>query len=517
MITSQLAAKRKSIQVVALSILVIAGIAVVAIHGLASWQLRRLQVNNAEISTANVARALADQASSAFKMVDTVLVAMVDRVEAKGLSDEDKDQLRSLMARHVKELPALQGLFIYDEEGRWIVNSGARAYDGRNNADRDYFKFHLRAADRGVHIGAPIVGRTSGAWVIPVSRRLEYPDGRFAGVVLATIKIDFFRKVYEGIDLRRDGKIVLGLKHGVQLLAMPFSAAEIGKDIGASPLFARFASTLPRGGLIEIAEMDHEYIYGMYQAGDYPVVVAFARSKDEVLKRWRELTITASAILLVLAAGMGILGVHLIRQIRRRDHLECDLLAAKVALEASNAALLTQSQTDPLTGLFNKRYFEEALERELAHARRAGTPLSALMIDVDHFKKYNDCYGHLAGDTCLAAVAQTIRTAGARPRDVAARFGGEEFVVLLPETDLAGAAVVAESVRASLEARHIAHQAASSGFVTASIGVSTLTVGGGVTAASALMESADAALYAAKASGRNCVKCAPEDIRPETA
>jgi len=215
MITSQLAAKRKSIKIVAISILLIAGLAIAAILALTTWLLRQLQLASARISTINVTSALADQASSDLKMVDTVLVAMVDRVETNGLSASDKDAFRVLMARHLAELPALQGLSIYDEAGRWIVKSADLSYDSRNNSDREHFRFHQASTDRGVYIGAPIIGRTSGACVIPVSRRLRDADGRFAGVVLATIKINFSRKIYERIDLRRDGRIILALDSGV--------------------------------------------------------------------------------------------------------------------------------------------------------------------------------------------------------------------------------------------------------------------------------------------------------------
>ena len=195
--------------------MLIAGLAIAAILASTTWQLRQLQLASARISTINVTSALADQASSDLKMVDTVLVAMADRVETNGLSASDKDALRVLMARHLAELPALQGLFIYDEAGRWIVKSADLSYDSRNNSDREHFRFHQASTDRGVHIGVPIIGRTSGACVIPVSRRLRDADGRFAGVVLATIKINFSRKIYERIDLRRDGRIILALDSGV--------------------------------------------------------------------------------------------------------------------------------------------------------------------------------------------------------------------------------------------------------------------------------------------------------------
>lgn len=510
MINLQLAARRRNIQVGAFSILVIAGAALIGAYAWSSWQLRRLELSNAGISTVNLTHALAGQASSAFKMVDTVLVGIVNRVEHDGLAASDNDALYGLMMDHMAELPALQGLFVYDERGTWIINSAGQAFNGRNNADRAYFGHHRGSPDRGVHIGAPIIGRTSGVWVIPVSRRLENADGSFAGVVLATIRIDFFRKIYEQIELRRDGKLTLALIDGTRLLSIPFSQTEIGAELGASPPFPELVKTLPNGGLLEVSEGGRALLYGVQRAGDYPVLIASARSKDQVLEPWRESVLAAGMAFLALAAGLAALGLYMMRQMGVRDSLERDLIETKTVLEHVNASLLEQSQVDPLTGLFNKRYFETAMEWEILQARREDSPLAALMIDVDHFKKYNDGYGHLAGDTTLTEVARAIRSGASRPRDVAARFGGEEFVVLLPATDLEGAALVAETIRAGLQERGLAHRDAPGGVVSVSIGVSCIAPAHAAdvaAAALALLDRADRALYDAKANGRNRVSC----------
>ncbi|MFC4931194.1 GGDEF domain-containing protein [Massilia sp. GCM10023247] len=505
---SQLSARRRKIQAGALGILLIAGAALLAAYGWSSWQLRQLQLSNADISTLNLTHALADQAGAAFKTADTVLVGMVERIEHEGLVRSDKDALHRLMLAHLAELPGLQGLFVYDAAGTWIVNSAGLSFNGRNNADREYFVHHRGSPDRGVHIGPPIIGRTSGAWVIPVSRRLEHADGRFAGVVLATIKIDSFRKTYEQIRLRRDGKLILALENGVQLLSVPFRQAEIGADLRSSSPFSALAGTLPNGGLVKVSERGHALVYGIKQVGDYPVLLALARSKEEVLAPWRESALAAGTVLFALVCCLGALGTYLMRQNRLCHGLERDLVETKTALERSNASLLAQSQVDPLTGLFNRRYVESALEREIARAREQGTTLAALMIDVDHFKRYNDSHGHLAGDAALVEVGQCVRRGAVRPRAVAGRFGGEEFIVLLPATGMAEAAVVAESIRAELQARRLAHDTAPGGQVSLSIGVSCIAPTGAADARDTLLNCADGALYAAKAAGRNRVACA---------
>lgn len=506
MITLQLAARRRNIKLLSCGILLVAGIALASAFGWSSWQLRRLQLANVEVSTTNLAQALADQASSVFKTADTVLVGMVDRIEHDGLHASSKAALHPMMMAHMAQLPALQGLFVYDASGNWIVNSAGRSFNGRNNADRAYFIHHQRSRDRGVHIGAPIIGRTSGAWVIPVSRRLEHADGSFAGVVLATIKVDFFRRIYERIELHRDGKILLALEHGTQLLGHPFTPTDIGADLKRTSFFPVLAASLPAGALHTFVERGRALFYGVRQVGSYPVLLATVRSRDQVLEPWRESMLAAGAAFLALSTGMAALGANLARQIRQRDRLERRLLQAKTALETSNASLLQQSRIDPLTGLFNRRYLEQAMEQETARARADGSPLAALMIDVDYFKQYNDTHGHLAGDVALSEAARAIRDSASGPGHVAARFGGEEFVVLIPGADAAGAMRVAEAIRAGLRLRRIAHSAAPSGIMTVSIGLACSLGEADGAEGGSLVERADAALYAAKQAGRDCIR-----------
>ena len=167
-------------------------------------------------------------------------------------------------------------------------------------------------------------------------------------------------------------------------------------------------------------------------------------------------------------------------------------------------ALATLAALDGLTGLANRRSFDEALTRESQRSLRTGKPLSLLMMDIDGFKLFNDSYGHGCGDECLKRVAQTVKAMVRLASDVAARYGGEEFAVILPETDLAGAAVVAERIRSAVEHLDIPHRASPcASLVTLSIGgAASFEPHGHV---SELMATADAALYRAKHGGRNRV------------
>jgi diguanylate cyclase (GGDEF)-like protein len=176
---------------------------------------------------------------------------------------------------------------------------------------------------------------------------------------------------------------------------------------------------------------------------------------------------------------------------------------ANEGLEASNERLAEMAAFDGLTGIANRRFFDEVFPVMLLAAARDALPISVLMIDIDSFKQYNDRYGHQAGDECLRDVARALRASLVRPADFVARYGGEEFVALLPHTDAAGVAVVAERLRSSVYDLAIAAQSSAAGLITISIGGTTWLPGAGELRGNELLGRADAALYEAKRRGRN--------------
>jgi len=174
-------------------------------------------------------------------------------------------------------------------------------------------------------------------------------------------------------------------------------------------------------------------------------------------------------------------------------------------------AMVLRSQTfaDGLTGIANRRHFDVAMEKEHRRAKRSGTPLSLLMIDIDHFKAYNDHYGHQKGDQCLIQVAAALAGMLKRPCDLMARYGGEEFAMILPETDVEQAMLMADAIRARAQELAIPHERSSdaSQLVTVSIGIATQKADAPVEI-EALIGSADRALYQAKRGGRNRIATA---------
>ena len=165
---------------------------------------------------------------------------------------------------------------------------------------------------------------------------------------------------------------------------------------------------------------------------------------------------------------------------------------------------------DGLTGIYNRRYFDETLAREWKRTMREKAPLSLIMLDIDYFKKYNDTYGHQAGDECLRQVATTISGALRRPADMAARYGGEEFVVVLPNLKLEDSAKFGETIRAKIEALKMEHkQSDANPFITVSLGIASV-VPSSISSYEELVGAADKALYSAKNKGRNRV-CVAQD------
>jgi diguanylate cyclase (GGDEF)-like protein len=170
----------------------------------------------------------------------------------------------------------------------------------------------------------------------------------------------------------------------------------------------------------------------------------------------------------------------------------------------ANQLLEVLSNTDALTGLVNRRHFMDALDREWARALRRPSWIAIVMIDVDHFKKYNDHYGHLAGDACLRQVAAALHGSVRQQVDIAARYGGEEFAVIMPDVDADMARLVAERMRAAVAGLRVPHAQSDFGLVSASIGIAAVIPAGGMVAEE-LINLADRALYDAKRNGRNQV------------
>jgi diguanylate cyclase (GGDEF)-like protein len=254
--------------------------------------------------------------------------------------------------------------------------------------------------------------------------------------------------------------------------------------------------------------------------GGLPFLATPQQLNDWIERRSSERGTSAEGVIHQIAEGRwirtyerrthdgGMVAIRLdVSELVQREQ-ELGLLNARLA--QLNQELSVLSQTDALTGLANRRAFDQRLAEELSRVARHDVPLSLLVVDIDHFKSYNDHYGHPAGDACLRQVAEALRECAARPIDLVARLGGEEFALLLPHLDGADAVQVGERCLQAVEAAAIAHAGSPvAPRVTVSVGVaqSTQLEGDGA----ALLAAADAALYAAKRQGRRRVVLAARD------
>ena len=214
----------------------------------------------------------------------------------------------------------------------------------------------------------------------------------------------------------------------------------------------------------------------------------------------------------LLQPYLDLLGEYkkLFRQTRRlvkmSDRMQRDLNELNTELQKHKEILSQMSYVDGLTGIANRRKFNEVIETEWKRLRRSSQPLALILFDLDYFKQYNDNYGHSAGDECLVQVARALAQTVKRPGDLAARYGGEEFAVLLPETDLSGAINVAYEAHSNIQALALEHEYSPiAPIVTVSVGTAAM-VPEGSCPYQELVETADQQLYAAKEAGRNQIK-----------
>lgn len=467
---------------------------------------RNVQLKEATASLTNVAFALAHNANETLREADIVLGGVVERLKYDGANAASIARTHQLLVMRVTELPQLNGIFIYDENGSWIVTSQQRLETNFNNSDREYFLYHRNNPGGASHIGPPIRSRSTGRWIFTISRRVDKSDGSFGGVVIATIDMAYLQKIYDQIDIGEDGAIVLGQLNGTMFLRRPLQADSIGKSLKDASIYRDYASKSFAGNPTIKSVQDGVVRINSYRRlDDYPMFITVAMAKEEVLNNWSKDTfyrgISTSCLLIVLA----FIGTKMAALVKRREEAEKKSNDALLKIEILNKTLEQQAMQDGLTGLANRRHFDYTLTTELTRASRDATPLSLIMMDVDHFKLYNDSYGHLKGDECLKNIAGAVRSSLNRPSDLAARYGGEEFGVILPNTDASGALVIAEQIRASVRQLEIEHRKNTSGLVTISLGVSTWNRTNRMPLASDLIESADNALYESKNTGRDRV------------
>ena len=403
----------------------------------------------------------------------------------------------------------LGDMLVLGPDGRVRADSTTFTATGLFLGDRDYFQVHERLPDVGTYISRVFASRIGkGDLRFAITRRLNDPDGGFAGVVSASLRLTYFNHLFEKLDIGKKGSITLLRSDGRILYRYPFRAEDVDVDLSKRGTnFAHFSSA-NSGQYVSVAALDGvERLYSFRHLGNMPLILSVSLSTDEILEPWRRKTMVIGPAMLLLCASAVASSLLFRREMLRRARSERDLATA-------NEQLLVQASTDGLTGLSNRRAFDAEFDRAFRTTVRQGSTITLLMIDADHFKRFNDTYGHVAGDEVLRAIAICMQTNLRRPGDRAARYGGEEFAAILPETDQDAALRLGESIRLAVKRLEIAHCGSETGIVSISIGVATTTPLIGDQPAS-LLEVADQSLYAAKKAGRDCVRCAPDQPQTE--
>jgi diguanylate cyclase (GGDEF)-like protein len=425
----------------------------------------------------NLASGIDADISRNVELYDLSLRAVVSTMRMPEIKDVSKS-IRHLIlfdrAATAKHFGAIQ---VFDAEGRVTIDASTLDPVEENRGDEEFFQVHRDHPDVGLFISRPMLHR--GAYSIVLSRRVTGADGGFLGVVAGSIRFSYFHDLFGRLHLGPQDTITVLRHDGTVIMRTPFDLDVIGKSLAHVPGVRRALSE-PSGSYSGSGAVDGVPRLLVWRDGTRPLVVLVGKPWSSIFSLWRTEATRIGAILVGLISFVLGVTLFLAREIGRRALAEDKL-----------EELAT---TDALTGLKNRRKFDAAIDAEWRRATRQKAPVALLMIDADHFKAYNDTFGHQAGDQMLVGIAICITDSVRRVGDCAARYGGEEFAVLLPGLSAAEALRVAETIRLKVQQW--------SDDTTVSIGIASVTPAPALEW-SMLVKAADNALYAAKADGRN--------------
>jgi diguanylate cyclase (GGDEF)-like protein len=442
--------------------------------------MRRGEEALAHQTLENLAATIDSDISRNLELYDLSLRAVVSGMAMPEIQEVSKPIRQLILFDHAATARDFGAIQVFDAEGRLTIDASTLDPAPENRSDEDYFKVHRDQPDTGLYISRPMLHR--GAYAVVLSRRITGADGRFLGVVAGSIRFSYFHDLFGRLSLGPADTITVLRGDGTIIMRTPFDLDLIGKNIGDVPGVKRALSETS-GWYTGTSVIDGKKRLYIWRNGTRPLVVLVGKPWDNILSLWRTEAIRIGATMMALVAFVLVATLFLAREIGRRAKAE--------------DRLEEMATTDALTGLKNRRKFDSMIDIEWRRAIRQKVPLALLMIDADHFKAYNDTFGHQAGDQVLVGVAICISDSVRRAGDCAARYGGEEFAVLLPGLSPTEALAVAETIRLKVELWSDEPQV-----TTVSIGVASLRPAA-TTDWSELLSAADKALYAAKAEGRN--------------
>ncbi|RPE03230.1 GGDEF domain-containing protein [Candidatus Pantoea deserta] len=496
-----LARTRKTERLVLLFLLFIS-VFIVTACSWALWQSWQDRLQDVSVRARNQALSLSRQAQDTFLQVNIALDEIARQTDEVFRRPEAYSGRSGILAGLSLPLPQLAGLFVYDKEGNWLATSRDQPFRQMNNADRESFIWHRDHADAGARIGQVVRSRSTGELVIPVSLRLNDAEGNFRGVALGSVKVAFFRQYYGWYEQSAGDLLALMNTRGILLYARPFPDSVLNRSLSSSPLFTNLLSQSRIGSATWHSRLDgEERLFGYARLERYPLVVAVGYETRAMRQAWWMSNITGISVNIFTWLLVLLFGFLVLRQLRASQRSHQALMRSQDELTRLNGTLSDLAMLDGLTGLGNRRQFDFYLEKSL---RDSALPVSLIMFDVDYFKRYNDEYGHIAGDRCLQEVAALLKHLSLRSTDRVTRYGGEEFAIILPGTHARDAEKVAHRALEAIRRAALPHEASelAEKIVTLSAGISASFPGD---QPDALKQAADRALYAAKKAGRNCI------------
>ena len=504
--TSAFSAKWADTKLKISHVILFVAVVCISLIGISLWGISNslaYHLHEKEIEMSNLSKALSSSIAATLTQADVVILGIQKQTSSEGTGPEELKKLGAILKVQQERLPQVHGFSIYDEQGRWLLNSSDRTRPDTNNSDRDYFIYHRDHTSSAVFLGPPIRSRSTNEWIITLSRRISHTDGRFAGVTIVTLYLKYFLSLYDNIDIGKNGIINLVSSTGHIIVRQPFHDAEVGTDISTGEVFTLLTPGAASGTATIRSFIDNIVrIISFHRVDGYPLVVIAAFDKNEILTDWRRESFASFIISSILLLILSLLGYRLIKIMSQQIQAQKELQYSESAYIEANKALGQLALEDGLTGLSNRRKFDLFISSEINKAKRKPDDLALILIDIDLFKKYNDYYGHVQGDECLKSVSTLIKKNITRENDLAARYGGEEFAIVLPNTDYVGAFIIAEKIRTDVERSAIQHYESPAKVVTISIGISALS-GSKADTPEQLIDIADKALYVAKTSGRN--------------
>jgi diguanylate cyclase (GGDEF)-like protein len=442
--------------------------------------MRRSEEELARQTLENLASGIDSDISRNVELYDLSLRSVATNMASPEINEVSRPMRQLILFDRTAAAKHFGAIQVFDSTGKLIIDASTLDPLPEDRSGEDYFRVHREQPDVGLFISRPTLHR--GAYAIVLSRRISGEDGRFLGVVAGSIRFSYFHDLVGRLRLDPDDVITVIRRDGTVIMRTPFDLDIIGKNLGGMPGVKRALSE-PSGSYSGVATPVHSPRLYVWRDGTRPLVVIVGKPWADIHKLWRIEATRIGAIMAALAVFVLGVSLFLAREISRRA-------AAEEKLEEL-------ATTDALTGLRNRRKFDAAIETEWRRAARQRRPLALLMIDADHFKTFNDTFGHQAGDEVLVGIAICISDAVQRAGDCVARYGGEEFAVLLPDMSPAQAFLVAETIRLKVE-----QWCGDPAITTVSIGVASL-IPDARTQWTQMVNAADKALYAAKAGGRN--------------